>query len=308
MKKVIVTTTINEPTIAISKFQLMEDWHLIVVGDKKTPSSYSLKRGEYLSPEMQENLYPDLSRALGWNCIQRRNIGFLHALAIGADIIATVDDDNVPLEGWALNVKIEQEIEVSKYISKDKVFDPIAVTNYSHLWHRGFPLQYLQSRKYELDPNKAIEVFDIQADFWNGDPDIDAICRMEHAPDCQFDESVFPFTSNAFSPFNSQNTFLSRRVLQHYFMFPFVGRMDDIWAAYYVQALGFKVFYQAASVRQDRNVHDLTIDFEREVIGYLNNHKLITDIKSDPDSLEKYVGSESWEAFQIYRKWVQKVL
>ena len=40
---------------------------------------------------------------------------------------------------------------------------------------------------------------DIQADFWNGDPDIDAICRIEHAPICEFDikpESVKNLTFN----------------------------------------------------------------------------------------------------------------
>ena len=33
----------------------------------------------------------------------------------------------------------------------------------------------------------------IQADFWNGDPDMGTICRMEHRPDCKFDEKYFPF-------------------------------------------------------------------------------------------------------------------
>ena len=43
---------------------------------------------------------------------------------------------------------------------------------------------------------KVNEIFYIQADFCNGDPDIDAICRMEHSPECRFKEKVFPFTSN----------------------------------------------------------------------------------------------------------------
>ena len=35
--KFIITTTINNPTAAIQKFDQMEDWKLIVIGDKKTP-------------------------------------------------------------------------------------------------------------------------------------------------------------------------------------------------------------------------------------------------------------------------------
>ena len=37
LKKYIVTTTINAPTLATQKFSQMEGWTLIVVGDTKTP-------------------------------------------------------------------------------------------------------------------------------------------------------------------------------------------------------------------------------------------------------------------------------
>ena len=37
MKKIIVTTTIKEPTKAILKFCEKKDWSFIIVGDKKTP-------------------------------------------------------------------------------------------------------------------------------------------------------------------------------------------------------------------------------------------------------------------------------
>jgi hypothetical protein len=45
MRKIIVTTTINPPTEAILKFDAMEDWDLVVIGDLKTPKDYALKRG-----------------------------------------------------------------------------------------------------------------------------------------------------------------------------------------------------------------------------------------------------------------------
>jgi len=40
VKKVIVTTTIHPPTEAIEAFQAMEDWELVVIGDKKTPGDW----------------------------------------------------------------------------------------------------------------------------------------------------------------------------------------------------------------------------------------------------------------------------
>ena len=55
LKKFIVCTSINKPTLAIKKFDYMRDWKLIVVGDKKTPKNYKLKNGVYLSPKNKKN-------------------------------------------------------------------------------------------------------------------------------------------------------------------------------------------------------------------------------------------------------------
>ena len=40
MKKFIVTTTINNVTPALRKFDEMSGWHLIAIGDKKTPNLF----------------------------------------------------------------------------------------------------------------------------------------------------------------------------------------------------------------------------------------------------------------------------
>jgi hypothetical protein len=301
MKKIIVTTTINPITEAVHKFQHMAGWNLVVVGDKKTPPNYQLENGVYLTPEMQEKYDKDLSDAIGWNCIQRRNIGYLWAYDMGADIIATVDDDNIPLKGWGENVTVGTEKEVTYYETDALVFDPIGLTNYPHLWHRGFPLQEVPKRSYDVKEKKKVRV-DVQADFWNGDPDIDAVCRMVHAPLCNFDDAYFPFAANTFSPFNSQNTFLHRCVMKDYFLFPGVGRMDDIWAAYYIQSRGHQVIYEKASVRQDRNEHDLVKDMKAEYLGYEHNAALISDLKLNSDAIKKYIPEQAIRSFELYQK------
>ncbi len=301
MKKVIVTTTINKPTKAIELFEKMTDWELVVIGDKKTPNDYKLSRGHYVTPELQEKYDKPLSDAIGWNCIQRRNFGLLWAHDMGADIVAVVDDDNIPYEDWGKNLLLGQEINIKTYDSEINVFDPIGATNYKHLWHRGFPIQYLTNRSYKRSFKKIIAP-DIQADFWNGDPDIDAICRMEHSPECDFDSSYFPFTSTKFAPFNSQNTFLSKKCLKDYFLFPHVGRMDDIWAAYYIQSKGYKVIFNSPSVYQKRNPHDLTKDMKKEYLGYENNINLINDLIEDSESIYSYLPGKSIRAFELYKK------
>ena len=275
----------------------MEDWHLVVVGDENTPNDFHIEGSTFLSPEAQSSAYPELSELIGWKTIRRRNLGFLWALEAGVEVLATVDDDNVPLANWGTNLSVGTSVTCRQY-SGERVMDPISVTNYPHLWHRGFPIQMLQNRRYSSSSETSF--IDVEAAFWNGDPDIDAVCRMEHAPDCNFDETFFPFTFDGLSPFNSQNTFLSRRAVKNYFMFPFVGRMDDIWGAYYLQSLGMKTLYSSASVHQSRNPHDLTIDFKQEVDGYLGTLRLIDSLIEDPDSIHMHIPTRSSLALRAY--------
>ena len=306
MKKYIVTTTINAPTEAIELYDSKKDWELIVIGDKKTPNDYHLANGLYVSPDDQEKIDPALSDAIGWNSIQRRNFGTLLAYQNGADIVAFVDDDNIPLDHWGNNILIDSEVECNHYEIDSLCFDPIAVTNYPHLWHRGFPLQLLSSRNYPEPYQRTIKV-DIQADFWNGDPDVDAICRMEHKPECDFDTAVFPISSNAISPFNSQNTFIARRVIPDYFLYPHIGRMDDIWASFHTQSQGHRVVYQAPSVYQQRNPHDLTIDFNKEIVGYQKNFSIIKDLVHNSYAVENYLPVKSRLAWNLYRTHMEKL-
>ena len=301
-KRVIVTTTINAPTEAIELFDSFEDFSLIVIGDKKTPSDYRLRRGLYVSPEEQEKKYPRLSQLLGWNCIQRRNIGFLIALEAGAEVVATVDDDNIPMPGWGQNLLIGQSTSLRSYRGAEPVFDPIGATNYPQLWHRGFPIQMVKDRDY-ADHTQVQQVVRVQADFWNGDPDIDAVCRMIHRPNCVFEPAGFPFASPMFAPFNSQNTFIDAALLPDYFMFPGIGRMDDIWGAFYLQArTGVRPVFCRASVTQQRNVHDLTRDLSQEVIGYENTVGLLNAIARDPRNFFAFLPGTAVAAYLEYNE------
>ena len=301
MNKVIVTTTIHPPTKAIRAFDALEDWTLVVAGDKKTPSGYRLERGIYITPEEQEKYDPALSDAIGWNSIQRRNFGFLWARDMRADVVALVDDDNIPLEGWGRDLLVGNEVEVDYYETDLPAFDPVGATNYGHLWHRGYPLQLVPKRDYSRKVRKKIRV-DIQADFWNGDPDVDAVCRMEHAPKCCFDPAPFPMAANKMGPFGSQNTFLAAEVLRDYFVLPHVGRMDDIWAAYYVQAVGYQVVYNRPSVHQARNEHDLLGDMQAEYLGYERNLRLVEDLAAAPESLFAHLPARTVRALELYRR------
>ena len=110
------------------------------------------------------------------------------------------------------------------------------------------------------------------------------------------------YTSAKLAPFNSQNTIFSADVISKYFLFPFVGRMDDIWASYYVQSLGYKVIFDKATVYQDRNEHSHYKDFQGEMIGYNNNLNLILSLNKDPNSIKEFLPKRSYLAFKEYLK------
>ena len=188
------------------------------------------------------------------------------------------------------------------YYQTDKLaFDPVAVTEHSHLWHRGYPPQLLAERDFG-EPQRKIVTPDVQADFWNGDPDIDAFCRMQFKPDVVFDASRFPLGSNKVGPFNSQNTFVSPDWLGEYFLFPHVGRFIDIWTAYYVQSRGATLIYGPPTVRQDRNVHDLTRDLAAEFVGYEHTLALLERLEDDPMAIFDFMPERAGVAYRAYRK------
>lgn len=308
MSNAIVTTTINPPTEALEKFA-KTGWHMIIVGDMKTPhdkyKQFKKKypNVEYMSPEKQDKLYRKISDNIGWNCIQRRAVGIAHAYLSGFDIVALVDDDNIPLDTWGKNLYVGKEIEVKTYFTDIPVFDPLFAMGFPYFWHRGFPIQLLEKRAFrEMTPFTSHEEIttkvsvEVQADLWNGAPDIDAVARIVHPEPVEFFLHK-PFSSNALCPFNSQNTFLSRKALEYYYLFPHIGRMDDIWGSYVLQEyLPNCVIYAPPSVYQKRNKHDIVKDMKDEMYGYENTIKLVNDLYY----WTKYIPEKTQEFVRLY--------
>jgi hypothetical protein len=283
MKQVtIVTTTINPPTEATLKFceisQKREGVKFVIVGDTKTPHDkyreleQTYPNVTYLDPETQDKLYPELSQIIGWKTIQRRNIGFVYAYQQGCDVLATVDDDNIPYDNWGLSIKVGEDVTYKAYQSRRSAyFDPLAVTADNYVWHRGYPIQHLQTRHDVEFLGYRTKRCLVQANLWDGDPDIDAMARLTHKPCVDYRDITGPYGSSQLAPFNSQNTFIAREAIPFYSVLPFVGRMDDIWGSYILQHhFPDSVIYDVATVYQDRNIQDLVTNLENEIIGYRN--------------------------------------
>lgn len=275
--RVIVCTTVNPPTEALYKFINIckkpgSPWVLMVVGDLKTPHNYQelADAGQliYVSPKMQEAYYPELSRAIGWNTSLRRNIGFALAYSMNCSIMASVDDDNIPYQSWGEDLLISKTVEVNEFTTSGPVDDPFSVVNSRGWWQRGFPIQLVRSRKLTFVGKKII-CPQIQASFWDGDPDIDAVVRLiQNTADHRCIEAK-PFTMHHIAPFNSQNTFFHHTVIPHYLLLPAVGRIDDIWGSYELQNhWPTAIVYTSATVFHARHEHDLVRDMSLEMFGY----------------------------------------
>ena len=320
MKKFIATTSINnEPEKTAYKLFLEEhpDWTLVISGDENTSEEeykYFIegKNAIYLSLGQQEEIHPELHRLLGKNTDTRKMFSILYSYLQGADVVALVDDDNYPLSEWGKNLWLRRgEVSGTCYTSEtpDTVVDPIYLTtSHPRIWHRGIPLEDVSKRhlvKQSILKFKPL----IQADLWYGEPDTDAICRFLGNTDGCFEKELnyeknFPFTVKGFAPFNAQNVFLSREIIPFYFLFPSLGRMSDIWIAYYLESLYREpiVIYDKPSVIQFRNPHDIIKDFEKEVLGYLNNKRLIQDVSTFSSLFFNYITKKELNVYLSYVK------
>ena len=297
MSNAIVTTTINPPTEAIMGF-VETGWDMIIVGDMKTPHDkykqlhFEYPHVTYLNPAKQDRLFHRLSDNIGWNCIQRRAIGIAYAYLKNYDVVSLVDDDNIPTVGWGKNLHIGEKMTVRTFNTKERVFDPLYSLGYQNLWHRGFLIQLLDKRG-EVTEGETEMTVHVQADLWDGAPDIDAICRVGNPDGVKFFVDK-PFNSNALCPFNSQNTSISHEALKHYYLLPHIGRMDDIWGSYILQQyVPNSVIYSPPSVFQKRNKHDIVKDIKDEMYGYEHTIELVNDLyywtKYLPEKTQEFV-------------------
>jgi hypothetical protein len=297
MKTTIVTTTIHIPVLLEkyaenARFYGHSDLGFLVVGDKKTPEAARAfcerlaERAypcEYLGVREQESYlerFPELWNHLPFNSIQRRNIGLLKAWEDGAETIITIDDDNLMLNHDFVRSHriVGQRPELPAIESSSGWFNVCSVleeANGAPFYHRGYPRGERWRERDEFTCVSPVRKrVAVNAGLWLDDPDIDAMTRMERpivVKGVREGYSSFALQPGTWCPFNSQNTALIRDVIPAYFLSPFIGRYDDIWASYIVvriaQHLGDVIAYGNPLLRQKRNEHDLWRDLEAERVG-----------------------------------------
>lgn len=279
----LITTTIFEPRVLALYRAFGPDVQIIIAGDKKTPHDAvkalckKIGHARYLSPDDQIALGYRSAELVGWNTIPRRNVALLEAIKTKADVIITVDDDNIPSHPSYFEKYAQRFAKPYSglCVETDRNWFDVGRLILPPTSHRGFPPELRQvdlGMRIQMVTDAKIGVV---AGLWLGDPDIDAMTRIVNAPMVhQFSEVLaagLAVKAGCLTPFNSQNTGYTRELAPLMLLLEGTGRHADIWAAYMAERVmmerGDLVLFGEPYVWQERNKHNLVHDLKEEMLG-----------------------------------------
>jgi hypothetical protein len=328
-KVALVTTTIYVPrclTAYLENAQThghLAQAELIVVGDRKTPpetAGFLADLGRrfdirvtYLDVQAQQKLmrrWPTLDLFVRYNCIQRRNVGYLQAALNGAEVIIALDDDNFVTD----DDYIGHHLVVGRRVTVPVVRHPSGWWNVCQrltcdpprrFYHRGYPKSRqdwsIDGSQLETTGVRAV----VNAGLWLKNPDVDATTNIEepiHVTRMEpvAGQSMCALAPGTWCPFNSQNTAFDISVLPAMYLVVMldpvrgyrIGRLDDIWMSYFLRAIadqrGDAVLYGPPLVVQDRNPHNFVRDLSEELAGYILTEKLVEYLRDFQTSEASY--------------------
>jgi hypothetical protein len=275
MNNSVIITTINHKTDAIAKFEeLLPDWKVYLVGDKKSREIESKNNVKFLSVSDQQNLDFEIVEKLPYNHYVRKNIGYLFALKEGSQLVYDTDDDNLPYEDWKFPSLGKGDYET---VANRKYFNIYSAFTKEIIWPRGYPLSLLSKDK---DVKYTASNSTNKIGIWQGladlDPDVDAIHRLIFNKNIEFiKRSPIVLARGTYCPFNSQNTLWQRDMLPYAYLPATVTfRFTDILRGYIAQRCLWEhnnmLGFTQATVYQERNEHDLMKDFRSEIPCYVS--------------------------------------
>jgi hypothetical protein len=328
----LVTTTINVPE-CLSAYLDNAEKHgygdrlsVIVVGDRKTPPRTAgylrelqkryAARIKYMDVDEQKAMlrrWPALDITLRYNCIQRRNVGYLQAALDGADVIVAADDDNfVTAEdyfGPHLRVGTQVSVPVVKHpsgwwnVCERLVSDPPR-----RFYHRGYPKSRQDFKPTPAQVETATVRAVVNAGLWLESPDVDATTNIEEpikvvGMNPVAGDRTCALAAGTWCPFNSQNTAFDIATLPAMYLVVMldtvrgyrIGRLDDIWMSYFVRAIadqfGDSVLVGPPLVAQHRNPHNFVRDLSEELAGYVLTEKIVQYLRDFRTGARTYLAA-----------------
>jgi len=286
--KWIVLTSVDESTEQIKFLANIDQFQLLIVGNRQTNQNWTWKNVMFLNIKLQKQLGLKTLKTTTHNSYTRKNIGYLYAIQNGAKFIYDIDDNLShivsPIEYF--NFK---EYDYGLVFDSDapKILNPYAHFGQPLIWPRGYP----QSEIHKIHYNNYIcgrrRASFVQQGVVNGDADVDAIFRLTKAKnykkiDVKFDETSpsvqYPIYKMA--PYNSQNTLFTYEAFWSLYMPKSVTfRLTDIWRSYWAQRLMWlingTVSFYGPNAHQSKNSHSNLKDLNEEKEMHLKTENLV---------------------------------
>ena len=277
-KTAIIVTSVNRPGKALRQLasgSLQENFNFIVIGDTKSPLDFALDGCCFFDIDAQRKTGFKFADLCPTDHYARKNVGYLIAMRDGSLNILETDDDNIPGREFFTRRKkrvLTPVLEADGWVNVYRYFTD------SLIWPRGFPLDLIHKSVIPLNRIPVREVdCPIQQGLAGGNPDVDAIYRLLFPVYPQFNNiRHIALGNDSWCPFNSQNTFWWPEAYPLLYLPSYCSfRMTDIYRSFVAQRIAWTndwyILFHEATVRQERNEHNLMNDFRNELPGYLNN-------------------------------------
>ncbi|GFH56576.1 hypothetical protein CTEN210_13052 [Chaetoceros tenuissimus] len=263
-------------------------------------------------------------RSMPWRHFCRKNLGYLFAILHGAENIFDFDDDNFIKMEKNTNTPVNILPQNTDPSTGETVLPNVSIVSqgphvFNHhpvmkpsfdgtSWARGFPLDLLQKESThgevvftkDIPYQGAKEEIGVIQYLADGNPDIDAIHRLEKPLPMTFDnsDSATPVLvpKHSYAPYNAQATIHTYNAFWATILPSTVpGRVSDIWRSYFAQCIfadaGLRLVFAPPKIIQFRSDHNYLGDFEAEHDLYAKSGKLLEYLKQwyhpDADDIPK---------------------
>ena len=290
-KKCIVITTINNPTSQIIHYTNVPDWDIIIVGDSKTSDdAYKNIKCIYLGLDEQKEMFPSIYDLIPLKSYTRKMFGYLYAIKNNYDIIYDTDDDNQFTED--INTfNDNRAMKTSTTLGFVNIYK--CFTN-ENIWPRGIPPKHSSIDVIPVVSDKPTLSYAVIQGLVNNDPDVDAYYRIniQNEP-FNFEKTIdydIALGKGSICPFNSQNTFWVDPSMFYAMYLPVsvTFRYTDILrgfvALYQLWKNDKTIKFTQPSAIQYRNAHDLSEDYESEIMMYETADKVIELLNTNGDA------------------------
>jgi hypothetical protein len=234
----------------------------------------------------------DLKKHLRFDSRPRKSIGLLWAWENGADLVLFINPQDDPIKGDFVG----QHLHVGDTSQLQTVSSPTGWANpYAALeesnglipYPRGFPLS---QRSTPQDLQFDSSSLPVAANFGTcfGRSDLDAIAyrnsEVHISPQKRETDSQLCLAPGTWSPFPAHNLAIKRDLIPAYFLSPYVGRSDDVWASFLVsriaQHLGEGITFGSPGALRNGKNENLQKDLELELVGYRQTSRFCQALRS----------------------------